>query len=251
VTHKLSDFITLRQLHRLELYTDLYQPFGIEHVLVVGLPATLRHTKCFLFHSQRRDFDERDRALLDALRPHFPALYTAAATRRVATAIASSEDASGEIVVLSPARAIDFETAAARTLLAHYFDDRRNGRLPEAVDSWVRQQTSRLNGQDSLPSPAEPLVVTREGRRLIVRLLGHTLLLVESPANLTRREREIIDLVAKGCSNAEIAAALTIAPTTVRKHLENIYAKLGVSNRTAAVAGYHPHRGTATPTATR
>ncbi len=37
-------------------------------------------------------------------------------------------------------------------------------------------------------------------------------------------------------SNADIAAALWISPLTVRKHLENIYAKLGVPNRAAAVA---------------
>jgi DNA-binding NarL/FixJ family response regulator len=153
--------------------------------------------------------------------------------------------------VLSPSGAIDFESAAARTLLARYFDDRPNGWLPEAVDSWQRQQKSRLNGQDSLPSPAEPLVVIRKGRRLLVRRLGHTLLLSESPANLTRREREIVELVAEGRSNAEIAATLSIAPTTVRKHLENIYLKLGVSNRTAAAARCQPHRGKPTSTATR
>jgi DNA-binding NarL/FixJ family response regulator len=45
-----------------------------------------------------------------------------------------------------------------------------------------------------------------------------------------------VDALADGCSNAEIAERLTIAPTTVRKQLENIYAKLGVRNRTAAIA---------------
>jgi DNA-binding CsgD family transcriptional regulator len=53
---------------------------------------------------------------------------------------------------------------------------------------------------------------------------------------LTPREHEVMDLLAEGCSNAEIASTLWIAPTTVRKHLENIYAKLGVRTRTAAVA---------------
>ena len=41
--------------------------------------------------------------------------------------------------------------------------------------------------------------------------------------------------VAGGLSNAEIADRLSIAPCTVRKHLENAYRKLGVSNRMAAV----------------
>lgn len=52
---------------------------------------------------------------------------------------------------------------------------------------------------------------------------------------LTPRETEILDLVAEGKTNPEIAKILGIAPTTVRRHLENVYAKLGVHTRTAAV----------------
>ena len=42
--------------------------------------------------------------------------------------------------------------------------------------------------------------------------------------------------VARGKRNAEIARILWVAPGTVRKHLDNVYAKLGVSNRTEAAA---------------
>jgi DNA-binding CsgD family transcriptional regulator len=52
---------------------------------------------------------------------------------------------------------------------------------------------------------------------------------------LTRREREILVWVARGKTNSEIAQTLWIAPSTVRKHLENIYPKRGVRTRTAAV----------------
>ena len=62
------------------------------------------------------------------------------------------------------------------------------------------------------------------------------------PPPLTEREREILDLVAAGKTNAEIAEAIWIAPGTVRKHLENIYEKLGVHSRTAAVATLHDVR---------
>jgi DNA-binding CsgD family transcriptional regulator len=51
---------------------------------------------------------------------------------------------------------------------------------------------------------------------------------------LTPREREVLLLVADGRTNAEVGAALYIAPGTVRKHLDNIYARLGVKSRTAA-----------------
>lgn len=53
-------------------------------------------------------------------------------------------------------------------------------------------------------------------------------------ATLTRREREVIDLVAAGATNAAVAEALVVSPTTVKKHLDNIYDKLGVASRTAA-----------------
>ncbi len=52
---------------------------------------------------------------------------------------------------------------------------------------------------------------------------------------LTPREHEILLWVARGKSNSEIAAVLYIAPGTVRKHLDNVYDKLGVSNRAGAV----------------
>ena len=53
---------------------------------------------------------------------------------------------------------------------------------------------------------------------------------------LTPREQEVLAWVARGKTNAEVAQILWLAPSTVRKHLENVYAKLGVSTRTAAVA---------------
>ena len=57
-----------------------------------------------------------------------------------------------------------------------------------------------------------------------------------SSDGLTRREHEVVTLVAEGLTNAEIAHRLWIAPGTVRRHLENVFAKLEVHTRTAAVA---------------
>ena len=48
----------------------------------------------------------------------------------------------------------------------------------------------------------------------------------------------MIALVADGLRNSEIAERLWVSPATVRKHLENIYDKLGVHTRTAAVAQF-------------
>lgn len=51
---------------------------------------------------------------------------------------------------------------------------------------------------------------------------------------LTRRETEVLKWVRQGKSNKEIAVILGIEPKTVAKHLERIFKKLGVENRTAA-----------------
>jgi DNA-binding CsgD family transcriptional regulator len=53
---------------------------------------------------------------------------------------------------------------------------------------------------------------------------------------LSPREREILELVAQGLTNAQVARMLWISPGTVRKHLENAYEKLDVHTRTGAVA---------------
>jgi DNA-binding NarL/FixJ family response regulator len=53
---------------------------------------------------------------------------------------------------------------------------------------------------------------------------------------LTRREREVMRLVADGRTNPEIAATLEVSRKTVKNHLTNVYAKLGVNRRDAAVA---------------
>jgi DNA-binding CsgD family transcriptional regulator len=62
---------------------------------------------------------------------------------------------------------------------------------------------------------------------------------VESDAAiLTAREREVLSWVARGRTNPQIAEILWLSPATVRKHLENVYEKLEVNTRTAAVARF-------------
>ncbi len=84
---------------------------------------------------------------------------------------------------------------------------------------------------DALLSPS----VTR---RVIQRMAGRRL--ATAPADdrlvaLTPRERDVLDLVARGLTNREVAAALVIEETTVKTHVKRVLAKLDLRNRVQAV----------------
>jgi len=228
---KLSDFLTRSELRRTSIYWDYFRPWAAEYTMAVGLDAPLTHTKVFLFNrAGGRDFGERDRAVLNFLRPHLANLYEAAqARRRAAQAVELLEEADAGLVILDGAGRIEHATPKALRLLQAYFRDYRSG-LPEEIAEWI------LDARNA-PSP-EPLRVEGGELSLVIHVVGGALLLEEErdPPPLTEREREILDLVAAGKTNAEISEAIWIAPGTVRKHLENIYEKLGVHSRTAAVA---------------
>lgn len=80
----------------------------------------------------------------------------------------------------------------------------------------------------------EAIRTVHRGERYIPRAVAARL--AERPAHkeLTPRETEILQLIVKGCSNREIAAVIRTSEGTVRIHVSNILAKLGVADRTEA-----------------
>jgi DNA-binding CsgD family transcriptional regulator len=70
-----------------------------------------------------------------------------------------------------------------------------------------------------------------------LRGLGHRVAVKPEPAGagaITEREREILELVATGLTDAQIAARLMVSPHTVHRHIANARLKLGVRSRAAA-----------------
>src|SRR5215208_5312908 len=175
-------------------------------------------------------FSARDRAVLDLLHPHLVQLHRAWQSRgRLREALAVHESTRAAVVLLEADDRVAFASTAARELLGRYFGE--NGvRLPASVASLLPERRRTATG--------EPLRIDAGDRALLIDLVDRALLLEEQRRlpRLTAREREILDLVAEGRTNAEIAERLWISPETVRKHLENVYAKLGVHTRTAAAA---------------
>jgi DNA-binding NarL/FixJ family response regulator len=230
---KVSDFVTIREFRRTPIYDAFYRG-AIDHWLGVGLRATPTRTRHFIFlRHARPDFDERDRLVGDLLQPHLEARAEAAenAMRGAAALAAAEEGASDEsrrVVLCSRKGVIEFASPSSRTLLERYLGI-DNGRIPAAV---LRRRELRLAHADNQLH----VRIARTGS-LHVLMLGERNLRVEK---LTARERQILEHVALGKENDKIALELGIASTTVAKHLEHIYRKLAVPNRTAAAALIEP-----------
>jgi DNA-binding CsgD family transcriptional regulator len=217
--NQLSDFISIRELRRLEIYSALFRPSGIEYEIAVGLPAPLTHTKMFLFSNGPRhgDFGERERTILELLRPYLASRsQQVRAMRRAETALAVIDDGDEALVLLDGSGRAEFATARALRLLGTHGHDLSD--VPN-IDPLIAQ-------------PLRPDVLLISEQR---------------PLGLTTRERQILALVAEGRTNNDVAAALWISPATVGKHLENAYMKLNVSSRTAAVERARRHGALGSP----
>ena len=98
--------------------------------------------------------------------------------------------------------------------------------LGEARFATARAEGERLSEDavfaEALAGDAIPAATTQPGP--------------SAPHGLTMREAEIVGLIAEGLSNAEIAARLVVSVRTVERHIENVYAKLGLHGRTARAA---------------
>jgi DNA-binding CsgD family transcriptional regulator len=230
-----SDLYSRRRRVRGEIYADYFGRCGI--VDITGLPLTRSktHTLNLGFESWGRDFTERDRCVLEHLRPHLWHTYRDAGVRRLFTAALTALDTGNELgIVLLGGDRIEFASRPARQLLKTYFGERRT-RLPAEIDDWLRDPSAR----------GEPYTAAYDGHRLVVEVgADRSMLLLREEPNtvaLTPREGDVMRCVAAGLSNTEIAQLLWVTVATVRKHLENVYGKLGVRSRTAAVAKLGPH----------
>jgi DNA-binding NarL/FixJ family response regulator len=118
--------------------------------------------------------------------------------------------------------------------------------LPAALRQWLEHVQSGKGGSKSTASfPDHPELrlhyVGNSGpNEYLLRLAkdagGELPAEFTSELGLTTREGEVLSWLSKGKTNRDIAQILGLSPRTVDKHLEQIYAKLGVENRTAAAA---------------
>jgi DNA-binding CsgD family transcriptional regulator len=236
---RLSEVVEPRLLSRAELYGDLLHPSGVEYEIAIGMHTGRGEAVVAALGRTEREFSERDRDLLDAIRPGLEsALQTAEARDRLVRALATDPTPGTAVVLLDRYGEIELSSIDAERWLAEHFGPADHpGWLPAPVADWL-----------ALP-PRPPLVSERDGRRLTVRLLPgdpHALLLEEDVAGfradaldrlgLTARESEVLRAAAVMDDEAEIAWELFLSLHAVRERLERVEAKLGVHTPTAAVA---------------
>jgi DNA-binding CsgD family transcriptional regulator len=207
------------------------------------------------FHRSTRSFTERDRAILTILLPHLKIAYSNA---RQYTKLQRQSRWQGEVldqinaIKLTVTGEVQLISTAAGKLLHDYFAGEwiNCHHLPEAIDVWVQQQLREQRSEILMPS--QPWQTIKNGRRLEVKLLcdfaaeQHLLMMSEklidfSPEQqlqsigLSKREAEVLALVAAGKTNLQISQQLVISVKTVKKHLEHIFSKLNAQNRVDAV----------------
>lgn len=259
---KISDFLTPGAFHRLELYQAFFRPLRLEAQMAVTLPAGAGRVVGIACNRSRADFSEADRALLDLLRPHIVHAYRGALlferAREVLARSPGDVDAPYGLIELDRARRICRMTPSAERLMRAHLGRaaRSGGSLAAELDSWARHRRgggdeNRLDrgpGPLVLAGPAGTLwawwLPGEPGAGSDRVLLCSTMdIPADAPAaqperRLTRREMQVLNALARGMRNAEIARHLQMSPRTVDKHLEHIYRKLEVQSRTGAVAAF-------------
>ena len=148
----------------------------------------------------------------------------------------------GQLLWCTP-QATSLLGAAIRDFSAKYYV------LPPDVQRWLGERAG-----DASPAPDTVELKSDQGRvrlrlsfvgqigpdEILLRLMegevGTEAELLKRKLMLTQREAEVVLWIARGKANRDIAEILSLSPRTVNKHLEQIFSKLGVENRTAAAA---------------
>ena len=241
---KASDFVTLTQWSQTRLYDEFFrlrnQGYQLTFVSAEQLPKL-----AVSLNRASPDFTEEERSLLNLLRPHLVQAY------RESLLFSYLNQAAGisndGFIVVDRALRIRYVNPRGLVLLKDFFGEAPVDALPTRISAWLREKT-RARSAAELSAP--DLIIGLDHRSLTIQTVGngegteYRLLLRETVRSLdarplqslglTSREAEVLLWLSEGKSNSEIAIILTAKVRTIAKHLERVFAKLMVENRTAA-----------------
>lgn len=240
---RLSDCMSLAAFKASGLYLDYFRHFGVTRLAAVYVPLGPRSHMSLGVSRSGPDFTERELAGLAFLRPHLEVAHRREdEARRLAEMLGASENeltrlARGIVLLDHEGRFLDW-TGSAAALWARYTGaDLARGAAP-APD--LAQRLARAGARAEVRGASGTLHIERAGdaarEHLVLREVAAAA--VAEPGwhapGLTRRESEVLHWIGEGKTNREIGVILELSPATVRKHIEHIFAKIGVENRSSA-----------------
>jgi len=225
------------------LHEELLVLLGQQHHLRVVICDERSRVDAVVSRSSR-SFSDEDYRMLESLHPHLVQSYRT--SNQSSFSSEAIEVADVGFLVTDRNGRVRYATARARKLIRKYFHSASELILPDHIRGWLKegQRPDRV-----LPLPE--LRIDFGHTSLSVRMISRTdaaqcRLLVRETAQtfdakllqelgLTRTEAEVLFWASQGKSNGDIAIILTSKVRTIAKHLERVFAKLMVENRTAAV----------------
>ncbi len=244
-------------------YRELIVPLGFEHEVrgVFTLDGELWGSMEAAREPASPDFDDREVAFFRRIAPHLAAGLKAAALHSEALAEPVGDDSPGVLVLDRAGQVLQHTSAAKRWLeeLGNLGPGWREGYgLPPALLSMTGVLRRALGpGTDREGNSVPRLLVRgRSGRWLVLHGAwtepgadrgSETMIVIEAAGprevawlktaayGLTKREREVVDLVVRGASTKQISRSLYISEYTVQEHLSNVFEKVGERGRRALV----------------
>jgi DNA-binding CsgD family transcriptional regulator len=251
---RISDFSTREEFHATRLYQELYKSMRMEYQMSVTLPAPTPMVFAVVLGDGDQDFSESDRLKMNTVRPHLAhAWRNIRDQERLRALVDAASDASflqgwGVIVLWDPPE--ELTPGTLTTLYRNFGRPSKTSPFPGRVQRWLEAQRAHLNLRPDLEL-RRPLSAEFDSRRIVLQYLppqrAHPGAIVVreweererlslETLGLSRREAQVVHLVTTGMPNEMIAEELHLAPGTVRKHLDNVYNKLGVRGRGALTA---------------
>lgn len=239
----LTDLAATPGFERTALFNEYYRAVSVKQQIAIASPVVGdRFFTCALNRGSSR-FDDSECELLQRFRPHLAAAIRNSwqfeeVKAREADVSAAIKQSGMAVITLDAKDTIAGMSGKAAELLERFFaeDGRAPNGLPASLAKAVSGSISSLSRDraDATllcdisfdPGSGRTFVFMRSKPKMTPALF--------SSFGLTQTEADVIYWIALGRTNAEIADIRGSSPRTVQKHLENIFTKLGVENRTAA-----------------